>query len=48
MQLMHIVREVIICLTLCVHAEEKSREKENGDKLVMPMPLMEYDDNWKI
>lgn len=48
MQLMYIVREVIICLTLCVYAEEKSREKENGDKLVMPMPLMEYDDNWKI
>lgn len=48
MQLMHIVREVIICLTMCVHAEEKSRKKENGDQLVMPMPLMEYDDNWKI
>ena len=48
MQLMHIVREVIICLTMCVHAEEKSQKKENGDQLVMPMPLMEYDDNWKI
>lgn len=48
MQLMHIVREAIICLTLCVHAEEQSRQKESGDKIVMPMPLMEYDDNWKL
>lgn len=48
MQLMHIVREAIICLSLCVHAEEQFRQKENGDKPVMPIPFMEYDDNWKI
>ena len=47
-QLMHIVREAIICLSLCVHAEEQSRQKGNGDKIVMPMLLREYDDNWKV
>jgi hypothetical protein len=47
-QLMHIVREAIICLSLCVHAEEQSRQKGNGDKIVMPMLLREYDDKWKV
>lgn len=48
MQLMHIVREAIICLSLCVHAEEKSRQQKNRDKKVIPIHIMEYKDNWKI
>jgi len=46
--LMHIVREAIICLSLCVHVEEKKRTSRNGVKNIMHSPLIEYDDNWKI
>jgi hypothetical protein len=48
MQLMHVVREAIICLSLSVHIEEQSREKQNGDKITIPVSLMEYDDSWKL
>lgn len=46
--LMHIVREAIICLSLCVHEEESKRNPADDGKIVMPVSLMEYDDNWKI
>lgn len=48
LELMHIVREAIICLSLCVHVEEQKRKKENEGKFIPSMPLMEYDDDWKI
>ena len=48
LELMHIVREAIICLSLCVHVEEQKKKKENEGKLIPSMLLMEYDDEWKI
>ena len=48
LELMHIVREAIICLSLCVHVEEQKKQKENEGKFIPSMPLMEYDDDWKI
>lgn len=44
-ELMHIVREAIICLSLCVNIEEM---KKNKDILIMPIPLTTYDDEWKV
>lgn len=48
LELMHIVREAIICLSLCVHVEEQKNREKNKDKLIMPMRMMEYDDGWKV
>lgn len=48
LDLMRIVREAIICISLSVHVEEQKKYEDDEKKLVMPMPLMEYDDNWKI
>lgn len=48
LELLHIVREAIICLSLCVHVEEQKNIGKNKDKLIMPMTLMQYDDEWKI
>lgn len=48
LELLHIVREAIICLSLCVHVEEQKKSEQNNGKLIMPMTLMEYDDDWKI
>jgi len=45
---MHIVREAIICVSLCVHVEEQKNKDQLQNKLIMPMPLMEYDDEWKL
>ena len=48
LELMHIVREAIICVSLCVHVEEQKNKDQLQNKLIMPMPLMEYDDEWKL
>lgn len=48
LELMHIVREAIICLSLCVHVEEQKNSNQNKNKLIIPMVLMEYDDEWKL
>lgn len=48
LELMHIVREAIICLSLCVHIEEQENREKNKDKPIMPMQMMEYDDDWKV
>lgn len=51
LELMHIVREAIICLSLCVRVEEQKRElkrERNNDKLIAHIPLREYDDKWKL
>lgn len=48
LELMHIVREAIICLSLCVHVEEQKKQEENDDNFILSMPMMEYDDEWKI
>ena len=46
LELMHIVREAIICVSLCVHVEEQKNKDQLQNKLIMPMPLMESDDQW--
>lgn len=48
LELMHIVREAIICLSLCVHVEEQKRQKENEGKFIPSISLREYNDEWKI
>lgn len=48
MDLLHIVREAIICLSLCVHIQEEKNRKSNEGKFVPSIPLMDYDDEWKI
>ena len=46
LELLHIVREAIICLSLCVYVEEQKNSDSN--KLVVSAPLMEYSDEWKL
>ena len=47
--LLKLIREVIICLALSVGIEEEyRREKLDPEKLILPMSLMDYDDEWKI
>lgn len=48
LELMHIIREAIICLSLCVYVEEQKKRKENEGKFILSMPLIEYSDDWKI
>lgn len=48
MSLLHIVREAIISLSLCIHSEEQKKKDENENKFIMPVVLMEYDDDWKV
>lgn len=48
LDLLHIVREAIICVSLCVHVEEQKNKDQHQNQFIMPMPLMEYDDGWKL
>lgn len=48
LDLMHIVREAIICLSLCVHVEEQKKKDENEASYTLTIPMMEYDDEWKL
>lgn len=48
LELMHIVREAIICLSLCVHEEEQKRQQESEVKFIPSISLREYNDEWKI
>ena len=46
--LLKLIREVIICLSLSVAIEEENRKhKLNPSKVVIPMTLMDYEDEWK-
>lgn len=46
--LLKILREAIINLSLCVNIAEEPKRKAAKDKLVLPMSLMDYEDNWKV
>lgn len=47
-KLLKLIREIIICLSLAVGIEEKNRNHElDSSKVVMPITLMDYDDEWK-
>lgn len=46
--LLKILREAIINLSLCVNIAEKPKKDASKDKLIIPMSLMDYEDDWKI
>ena len=48
MTLLKILREAIISLSLCVNIAEIPKREAAKDKLVLPMHLMDYADDWKI
>lgn len=49
MQLMHIVREAIICLTLAISIEEKIRkQKKDPSFKTVSIQIGGYDDEWKL
>ena len=48
MELFHVVREAIICLSLSVNLEEIERQQKLGDKTILKMPVGKYEDDWKI
>ena len=47
MNLLEIVREWLIDLTMAIHIEEISRRKNHTGNAVVTMPLVEFDDEWK-
>lgn len=49
LQLLHIIREAIICLALSVNIEEYERRKKiDPNAKIFPMEFMSYDDQWKV
>ncbi len=48
LMLLKILREAIINLSLCVNIAEKPKREAAKDKLIMPISLMDYEDDWKI
>lgn len=48
LQLLKIVREAILCLSLCVNIKETTKkEKLDSKEVILPLNLMSYDDEWK-
>ena len=48
MELLEIVREWLIDLTMAVHIEELKRGEDEDDKKSFPVFLMEFDDEWNV
>lgn len=46
--LLKILREAIICLSLCVNIAEKPKKEAIKDKIILPIHLINYEDDWKI
>lgn len=46
--LLKILREAIINLSLCVNIAEEPKREASKDKLIMPISLMDYEDDWEI
>lgn len=46
--LLKILREAIINLSLCVNIAEEPKREASKDKVIMPISLMDYEDDWKI
>jgi len=46
--LLKILREAIINLSLCVNIAEIPKREISKDKVILPMQLMDYEDDWKI
>ena len=47
-ELLHTVRETIICLSMCVKIEEDKHERKEESKIIIPLIMEEYKDEWKI
>ena len=48
-ELAHMVRELIIDLSMAVHIEEQNRRQMHGEEKIIPqITLQGYDDEWKI
>lgn len=47
MNLLELVREWLIDLSMAIHIEEKNRRKDVHSRLLGKMPLIEFDDEWK-
>jgi hypothetical protein len=49
LRLLRLARAALIYLSLSVHAEERLRNEQNTkqDAVVIPMPLGQWDDDWK-
>ena len=45
--LLKILREAIINLSLCVNIAEKPKKEAIKDKAIIPIHLINYEDNWK-
>lgn len=48
LELLKILREAIICLSLCVNIGEIPKREAAKDKLILPMSLMDFEDEWKV
>lgn len=48
LKLLKIIREAIINLSLCVDIAEVPKREATKDKLIIPISLMDYEDDWKI
>lgn len=46
--LLKILREAIINLSLCVNIAEVPKREASKGKLILPMQLMDYEDEWKL
>lgn len=46
--LLKLLREIIICLSLAVKIEEDKRRQEFNEKIIPSMSLQEYEDEWKV
>lgn len=47
-ELLKILREAIIYISLCVNIEEMPKREDAKGKLILPMSLMNFEDEWKI
>ncbi|MCI8980756.1 MAG: tetratricopeptide repeat protein [Clostridia bacterium] len=48
LELLKILREAIICLAFCVNIEEIPKREDAKGKLILPMSLMDFEDEWKV
>lgn len=48
LRLLKILREAIINLSLCVNIAESPKREATKDKFIIPINLMDYEDDWKI
>lgn len=48
LELLKILREAIISLAMCVNIEEHPKREWAKDKVILPMSLLEFKDEWKV